>query len=120
MRKLLIISLLLIEFFARGQSIIKAEYFLDIDPGAGNGIPISVSAFDSVTQTFAINLNGKIGLHSLALRIKDNKGNWGFHKDVLFYAYDTSHQILLNPAEMIAAEYFIDTDPGIGKAFPLN
>ncbi|WP_238808809.1 3-coathanger stack domain-containing protein, partial [Emticicia aquatica] len=60
-------------------SIVKAEYFLDTDPGFGNGINIPITAGQTTLSGVNFNLNyGSLsnGLHSLWVRSKDEKGKW--------------------------------------------
>lgn len=89
------------------QTISKAEYFFDHDPGPGNGISLNISSPDD-TISFAGTVN-TIGLaqgrHLLYVRTKTSDGHWSLFEPREFY-------IRLN---IVEAEYFIDTDPGIGN-----
>ncbi|MDZ7581890.1 MAG: hypothetical protein U5R30_15225 [Deltaproteobacteria bacterium] len=67
-----------------GADIVDAEYFIDTDPGEGNGeqIPPADGAFNSSEESVdfsGIDLAGlKIGNHTLYLRFKsaDESGVW--------------------------------------------
>jgi hypothetical protein len=93
-------------------AIVKAEYFINTDPGFGLGVNIPVTA----GQTTLTNVNFTIpsgsltgGTDYLYVRTKDETGKWS---EPVMRQLDN----LVNPpASAIAkAEYFINTDPGIG------
>src|SRR5215471_6863791 len=51
------------------QSITKLEYFIDTDPGFGNGTTVSVSAATDVTANFTVDINSiQPGFHNLYVR----------------------------------------------------
>ncbi len=91
------------------------EYFFDTDPGAGNGNPVN---FQTANAT-AANFNGNIattslapGAHTLFVRAKHKNGLWGMH---------AQQPIVILPGtnSIEAAEYFFDTDPGVGNGTSL-
>ncbi|MEY2830684.1 MAG: hypothetical protein RIQ33_2542, partial [Bacteroidota bacterium] len=90
----------------------KGEYFIDTDPGVGNGTSFtSIGNADSVNYSGNINVgNVSGGLHNLYVRYKDGNGVWG-HTQVT--SFTTKHSI-------VAAEYFFDNDPGVGKGQPIS
>ena len=118
-----------------GFATIKgAEYFVDSDPGEGNGTAFQAQdgAFDSEVESILpkdLNVTGlAVGPHLVGVRYKDNNNTWG---EVL---YQTIHVYDANPsgsgsgdpgggsggasggfASISAAEYFVDTDPGRRK-----
>lgn len=96
------------------DSIVAAEYFVDTDPGVGNAIAASIgTSGDSVSFAMSLPMTGIAeGLHYLCIRTKDAGGVWGLYEQRGFYI--TSYQATLNDS-IVAAEYFIDTDPGIGN-----
>lgn len=99
--------------------VTRAEYFFDADPGVGNGISITnFTAADTVR--FSANIStSKLppGFHILQMRVCDTSGIWGLaEKRFLYIESDTT----ANTANIIAAEYFIDTDPGPGKGIPVS
>lgn len=96
------------------SKIVAGEYYLDHDPGAGNGIQISFNQSDTLNTGFTINGNGLHGLHTLCVRVRDSLNNWSNFKNELVYFYDTVIQTNTN-SNIVAAEYFIDGDPGAGK-----
>jgi hypothetical protein len=109
------------------MSIFAAEYFIDTDPGQGNGTPLNAQDgnFDSKIENFSINnipVNQvSLGNHTLFVRGKSQLGIWGPTKKIQFKKVEKNPPIQ-NEYHMsiIAAEYFIDTDPGQGNGTPLN
>lgn len=97
------------------QNLTNAEYFFDVDPGVGSGLPLSIPGgqtnFDitaNLTQGLAT------GMHVLNVRAKDDNGNWGFAERRQFYIPVNSTTD--PPIEDITAmEYFIDEDLGFGS-----
>jgi hypothetical protein len=96
-----------VEILTNGSRIANAEYFFDTDPGVGNGFPISLaSSFDTSSYIGGINTTGlSAGLHTLNIRMKEASGLWGSYETRTF-------TITKKP---IIAEYFVDTDPGVGN-----
>ncbi|MFM9907702.1 MAG: CARDB domain-containing protein [Chitinophagaceae bacterium] len=102
------------------QNIITAEYFIDTDPGFGNATAISLTpGIDINSVTAAINTTGlTTGVHYLFLRTKNNAGKWSVTnvKDFLVNLDPAYPAAPPAPQNIISAEYFIDTDPGLGNA----
>ena len=104
----------------RADNIISGEYFWDSDPGQGNGAAMVAfdgnfnQAFESVSQNATL---PSIGSHTLNVRAKDVAGNWGtvFSTVVQVQSASTS----LRADNIVAGEYFWDTDPGQGSATPM-
>jgi len=75
-------SLVVISPFGPGESRIidGAEFFVNVDPGAGNGVPIPLpvdGVFDeSQEDVIGIVTGVPIGLHRVCLRLRDNAGRW--------------------------------------------
>lgn len=96
--------------FANAQTISRAEYFFDSDPGQGNGTAITFAAGDPVTFTSTISTTGlKPGYHILYIRTRTSTGKWSLFEP----------QKILIDGGIIKGEYFFDTDPGIGNGTPL-
>lgn len=94
------------------SAVTAAEYFIDTDPGAGNGSPISITSGD--VTSFAVPVpagNLAPGFHFLAIRTRDADGTWGPYESRGFYI----NAAATNTPDIIAAEYFFDTDPGAGN-----
>ncbi|MEX1239703.1 MAG: gliding motility-associated C-terminal domain-containing protein [Cyclobacteriaceae bacterium] len=100
-----------------GTTIEKAEYFLDTDPGTGNGVNVPVTSAGTINQTIVVPTNSLTpGFHSINFRSKDNTGRWSHFATRSFY-------VLVQPtlsATVVRAEYFFDNDPGTGLATPLS
>lgn len=104
---------------AAPQNLVKAEYFIDTDPGFGAAsvIPITPGA-DLPNVAANINTAGlSNGVHQLWLRTQGAEGKWSItnQKDFLVDenpAYPTAPAA---PGNLVYAEYFFDTDPGFGN-----
>ena len=96
-------------------AIAAGEFFIDTDPGFGNGVNIPiVQGADLNNVNFLANVTGiNTGFHQISVRFRDANGRWGhtnsksFYKEVL-----ASSNILSN---IVKVEYFVDTDPGFGN-----
>jgi len=54
-----------------GQQIVRAEYFIDVDPGYGNGTVLAASAATHAETILTIPLSGlKAGMHTLYARVR--------------------------------------------------
>ncbi|MCC6836273.1 MAG: gliding motility-associated C-terminal domain-containing protein [Cytophagales bacterium] len=94
-----------------------AEYFFDTDPGNGNGNPISITPGATTNFTISIPTTSLgAGFHFLTIRTKGSDGKWGlFESRGFFITTSTS-----NVPDLTAAEYFFDTDPGLGNGTPVS
>ncbi|TAD82827.1 MAG: T9SS C-terminal target domain-containing protein [Bacteroidetes bacterium] len=105
-------------------NLVRAEYFINSDPGLGNAIPIAVAAQPNVTdQAILVNLNALgPGFYQLGIRTLDASGRWSHTQLREFAKIGDSQAYPTAPAaasNVVAAEYFINTDPGLGQARPL-
>jgi hypothetical protein len=108
----LMILLTLCSRAVAGQ-IVAAEDFFDVDPGWGYGVVIPVVSGEDVAVDVALPVRGlDEGRHMLFLRFQDKLGRWSLADGRVFYV----NEDLGNPQEsqIVAAEYFIDEDPGQG------
>ena len=103
------------------QRVDNAEYFWDIDPGAGNANPMSAvdGAFNDAGEAIFLETATlpAIGAHTLGIRVKDQQNNWGptFTTVVL-----VEPPVVTAPEISVTqAEYFWDTDPGQGSGTPM-
>ncbi|MET0463290.1 MAG: CARDB domain-containing protein [Chitinophagaceae bacterium] len=101
------------------QNLASAEYFIDTDPGAGNGTVVSITPVTDLSNiTVAINTAGlAVGTHRLYLRSRSNEGHWSLTHVRDFIVDSEIGYPSAPPAaqNVVAAEYFIDTDPGHGN-----
>ena len=104
------------------QSLDSAEYFFDTDPGIGNGTAITVTAGDTILDSVYTSTVGLAsGFHNLFYRVRDTNGTWSLYEGSQFYLYDTLATATPSSSPpLAAAEYFYDTDPGVGNATPMN
>jgi PKD repeat protein len=116
---LLVLALSFINVQAQ-PDIVKAEYFINEDPGFGLGIPITITN----GQTIDVNFNATTdtlssGYHSIYIRTQDALGVWSYHEGRQFYVIDTVSATPIVTPDLVALEYFINDDPGQGLATPL-
>lgn len=96
------------------STITRLEYFIDSDPGAGNGQSIVMSP---ATNISGLSFNADItalgaGFHTIFTRSLDANGKWSITN--YNYFYKSGQQ---GPgANIVKIEYFIDTDPGYTNA----
>jgi len=98
--------------------LVRGEYFIDTDPSAGKGIPISFSTADSISiNNINIPTTGlTIGSHLLGVRVKDSLGIWSPTVINPFNIQKGGGSLAKqNTTKLVRAEYFIDTDPSPGK-----
>jgi hypothetical protein len=117
---LLLLVLSLIGLTSGAQQINRAEYFIDTDNGVGTGTPITITtAGNQVNQSFNIPVNTiSQGFHRLGVRCRNTNGTWSQQFTSLFYILSSSSAG--SNANINRAEYFIDTDPGLGAGIPIS
>lgn len=100
--------------FSNAAAITAAEYFFDVDAGVGNNVPLTLTPGNPVSINPAISLTSlNAGFHKLGIRYRDNLNRWSHAEVRSFYIVNATS---LGAANIVAAEYFVDTDPGIGSA----
>jgi hypothetical protein len=94
-------------------SIKEGEYFIDADPGRGNGTGLKASVPGTdIKLTASYSLQSlSTGYHRITFRSKNVEGKWSHQQSQLFYVYKIKPPVL--PTE--GGEYFIGKDPGPGK-----
>jgi gliding motility-associated-like protein len=106
--------------FSFAQTIVGAEYFIDTDPGIGLATALTVTAGATIDETYTVatsTLNP--GIHFLYVRVQHINGIWSHYASrVLVIAPDNSATSTVQT--IVNAEYFFDTDPGIGLATALT
>jgi hypothetical protein len=97
-------------------NVVKGEYYIDTDPGFGAGKNIPVTPGTEVTNvTFSVDVNALAGgFHTLFTRFKDANNNWSITNRRTFYKENFVGSDL-NIPNIVAGEYFIDTDNGFGS-----
>ena len=67
----------IVNYTVQSGDIIEAEYFIDEDPGSGNGIPIPIQVQDTFVCSLSIPMTGLTeGIHYLSIRVRDNNQVW--------------------------------------------
>jgi gliding motility-associated-like protein len=116
MRAIQLILLLLACTVGHGQTINRAEYFIDADPGQGNGTAVTVSTPGaSVNFNFTIPTNSlSTGFHIAGFRTRASiSGFWSHAMYQAFYIVPPISNV--SATTLTRAEYFFDADPGNGN-----
>jgi hypothetical protein len=97
------------------EDIANLEYYIDYDPGYGNGHTILVTPGKNITKSFVIDLTGVLpGIHKLITRCRNSAGQWSQVGHYLFNAVDPEI------GDIRQIEYFFDADPGFGNGKPVT
>jgi len=100
--------------------IIKAEYFTGNDPGPGNGSNVPVSYDEEINSYFSIDMTGfTVGAHQLYFRVKSSNGFWSIVKSLMVVITDLS-TVPSHKPDIVSAQYFFNTDPGISASIPMS
>ena len=100
--------------FPRNQHIVAAEYFINIDPGEGNGIPISAN-YGNWEVTVQVNdIPLPVG-STIYFRAKSSNGKWSAPRGISRKDFFTNRGAIL-----VYGEYYLNTDPGKGNGTPLD
>jgi 5-deoxy-D-glucuronate isomerase len=98
--------------------IVEAEYYFNTDPGFGLGTSIDVADIDTLDEDLLITTSGlPVGTHRLFLRVKNSNNLWSIYTNKVFRVSDVP---FTNNATIVAAEYFIDVDPGFGNGIAIE
>lgn len=101
-------------------NIVAMEYFLDNDPGIGAAASIPVTPATDYSQTFPVSIAGlATGPHYLYTRAKDAQGSWSQTNSNIFFVFTPMLPVNTSVADITGAEYFVDTDPGVGNGIPM-
>jgi hypothetical protein len=100
------------------QTLVAAEWFIDSDPGAGNGTTIPLpddGSWDGELESLTIDTidsaSLSLGAHTLYIRCKDADGNWGKTNQCVFE--------IAPPLSIRAAEWVIDPTTPPGEGHPM-
>jgi len=99
------------------QNIVAAEYYIDSDVSGVGGSPTAgmFTPGMAINEAFTIPTTGLTeGLHVLHIRVKDADDTWSLYNRAYFYTHSSNSNATATP--IMAAEYFFDTDPGVGDA----
>jgi len=88
-------------------TITAAEYYIDVDPGVGLAMPLSVVPDSEIVIWDNVTLTGlERGMHTLFIRLQDSRGVWSVPKGKVL-------RVACEPL-LSDLEYYVDTDPGPG------
>ena len=94
----------------------KLEYAFDTDPGINNGTGVALSPVQLLDSTFTIDLSAiSNGIHVLYFRVQDIDNKWSQTQRTSIIKFPGNN----NGSNIVKAEYFLDTDPGIGNGTAL-
>ncbi len=96
----------------------KLEYFIDTDPGFGNGNALSFdSEAEDLIQNYLIDLSTTDpGFHILRVRAMDQFGNWSMTLEQGFYVVPEKKEI----TNIIALKYYFVTKDSISQTYVHN
>ena len=108
------IAVLLLNTKAGAQNIIRTEYYIDTNPGFGMGTNVPVVPAANINNLqFSIPLGAvSYGFHTIFVRARDANGHWSLNQVSPFYRVSLNTNAIAN---IVDAEYFIDSDPGFGQ-----
>jgi PKD repeat protein len=97
-------------FYSAPANIVYAEYFLNTDPGKGNGIAIPLQRFSAANSlNFTVDISEmETGFHHLYVRAMDDNGHWSMISIKSFY-----NETIQPVADITYLEYFLNDDPGV-------
>ncbi|MBO0934418.1 T9SS type A sorting domain-containing protein [Fibrella aquatilis] len=104
--------MLCLSLFAAAQTVVQLEYFLDTDAGFGKNTLVAVTPSPDGPFSFTLDVSAaSAGYHILYMRTRDSNGSWS-------HTTMRNVEVVKNngAASLTSADYFFDTDPGVGKA----
>ncbi|WP_460432814.1 T9SS type A sorting domain-containing protein [Arachidicoccus ginsenosidivorans] len=106
------------------SAIVSAECYFDQDPGHGQGSALPIPQGTDVNlSNLAIRVDTLTnGIHRLYTRVKNAKGIWSITSESDFYIVTQQQLLPANEpvADIVAAEYYLDTDPGPGHGVAIS
>jgi hypothetical protein len=95
--------------------ITDAEWYIGEDPGFGSGNSIELNPGEIVNGLLSASTEDlPAGRHFAFIRFQNADGSWSIPLKQAFVINDKF------PLDVVAAEYFIDEDPGFGLANPVS
>lgn len=135
-RKILLVPVLLTALTLQAQppypvappapaNMVQLEYFINTDPGIGNGTPISIGIPQPNVNNAAFSIpTGALpqGYYRLYLRSRDANGQWShthnaFFSNVVAPVYPVAPPA---PVNIVKLEYAIDANPAFGAGTPIS
>ena len=104
-------------------SIFDGEYFINEDPGEGNGVAVAISEHptsDTAVLEFDLDTTDlSEGEHEVFVRFRNSAGTWGRPQGRNFTVQAAGTEVEADYV-IVGGEYFVDEDPGVGKGTPLS
>ena len=100
------------------QNLTSGEYFFDTEPGNGKAQTFSFVSDAQVSGSIELDISTlSPGFHFLYTRVKNSAGVWSHYEGRSFYILENSTYTTFDPQpNLVEGEWFMDTDPGNGKA----
>ncbi len=108
-----------VPILAPPANITRIEYYVDNDPGPGQATAMTITP-GTQFQDLVISIDPaavREGVHRLYVRAQDANNAWSMVNTWLFYKpYGTDGiPTVTPPSNLVYIEYYVDTDPGVGK-----
>ena len=112
-RIIIVLGLILFGLSSQAQTLTGGEYFFDTAPELGSGTQFSFAPADTINQTLNVSVTSlSSGFHYMFVRVKNAIGIWSHYEGRLFYIISPA---ATNQPSLVAGEWFVDTDPGLGN-----
>ncbi len=100
------------------QNLTSGEYFFDTEPGNGKAQTFSFVSDTQVAGSIELDISTlSPGFHFLYTRVKNSTGVWSHYEGRSFYILENStYTTFDSQPNLVQGEWFLDTDPGNGKA----
>lgn len=98
--------------------VVALEYYIDDDPGEGGGTDISITPGAEIDIQHSIDISSLAldpGYHKIGIRAQNANGDWSMYEIRKFLISEAVGNPVPVVSDIVAAEYFIDTDPGQGS-----
>lgn len=110
---LLLCTTLFAQNQTRNQNVVAGEYFINLDPGEGNATALTGTyGFGSVDVSFTPAI---LSGNAIYIRFKSSNGKWSAPR-----SFKNKYPLPASGSQIQAGEYFINSDPGYGKATGFN
>jgi hypothetical protein len=103
------------------SNINRVEWYMDNDPGYGNGTPITITSGQDLSG-LAINISLtplSSGVHLVGIRSRDANGAWSLDNKWLFLKPYPNNGAIVQP-NVTRVEWYLDNDPGYGNGTPIS
>lgn len=113
-RILFFVVIFLVNYTCLSQNNVTAiEYYFDTEPGVGNGTALSITAGNTINETYSFDVSSlNVGYHFIYIRTKNQNNNWSLYDKKVFYISEPHTH---TPSPITTIEYYLDTEPGTGN-----